>query len=469
MNASFPSDPQPATAPAPIGGFYYRRLAARVATAAILAMAALAWLGRDLLPHFASPRAAALLMAFALATACLLGAVYVGLSITAKVSRPAARLAFAAESAAGGNLGVEVPVVTTRGEVGRLAHAVRAVIERLRALATALRGSAAEASSMASEITNGTDAMAASAQEMAATSSQLSVQAAEMADTLQGLSGDALRLVAIAEELSAGASEALERNGQVRTLARENGERLDASAAALDALATDADASAASVDSVAAAAAEITAFVTLVQKMARQSKLLALNAAMEAARAGEHGSGFAVVANEVRRLAANSADAAERTTALVQQVLEKVELSRASSTRTAATVREVLAATRLGHESFAEVERALATAEDWAESIAAASTSSNDLVRDMNGRVELLARGTESFAAAMQQVAASSEEQSASTQQIAATAAALSTAAAQLTSLVASFQLGDGAAPTAPPAAPVRERAAPRALVPVTA
>ena len=198
------------------------------------------------------------------------------------------------------------------------------------------------------------------------------------------------------------------------------------------------------------------AFVTLVQKMARQSKLLALNAAMEAARAGEHGQGFAVVANEVRRLAANSADAAQKTDALVRGIMERVDESRRSSARAVATVTEVLEATLHGQQSFGEVQRAVEGSEQWTAAIASAAESSASLVREMQTRLDELARGTESFAAAMQQVAASSEEQSASTQQIAAASTALGTAAGQVGELVSTFKLEEGevAGPRAvPPAA----------------
>jgi len=60
-------------------------------------------------------------------------------------------------------------------------------------------------------------------------------------------------------------------------------------------------------------------------------------------------------------------------------------------------------------------------------------------------RLDDLARGTENFAAAMQQVAAASEEQSASTQEIASASAALAEASRKLVGLVQSFRLGDGA------------------------
>jgi len=100
------------------------------------------------------------------------------------------------------------------------------------------------------------------------------------------------------------------------------------------------------LEALARSADEIREFATLVRKMARQSKLLALNAAMEAARAGEQGSGFAVVAGEVRRLAKSSTDAADRTEVLVGDVLTRAERARSGAAEGSATLHA--AHTRIG-------------------------------------------------------------------------------------------------------------------------
>jgi methyl-accepting chemotaxis protein len=202
--------------------------------------------------------------------------------------------------------------------------------------------------------------------------------------------------------------------------------------------------------------------VALVQKLARQSKLLALNAAMEAARAGEHGQGFAVVASEVRRLSAMSSEAAQRTEQVMGGVLRGIDESRASSERSVKAVRQVIEATEHGVRSFASVAEAVETNEAWTTSIERAATAANTLVAEITKRLTQLSTGTESFAAAMQQVAASSEEQSASTQQIAAAAAALSHAAENLSQLVSNLRLEAAAAnaggPPSQPREPERER-----------
>jgi methyl-accepting chemotaxis protein len=198
--------------------------------------------------------------------------------------------------------------------------------------------------------------------------------------------------------------------------------------------------------------------------MAKQSKLLALNAAMEAARAGEHGQGFAVVASEVRRLAANSADAAQRTETLVKSVLEKVQASRALSARTMDTVIGVLETTQLGMHSFAQVEDAVRGSEAWTGSIEQAARTSRELVSDVTARLDEVAKATESYAAAMEEVAASSEEQSASTEQIAAAAASLAEAASHMAGLVGAFRLETGEMPI--PKGPTTSDRAPNGIQP---
>ena len=394
-----------------------------------------------------------------LVLAALVGVlVLVSRSIERRITTPAANLAELAEAVAAGDLSRQVSHAVAEDEIGRLSRAVAAMVAELRRLALALGSSASETSAMSAQITAGTEEMAASAGQIAHTASELSQQSTGMAQSIQTLSASAEQLVRIAAELRDGAHEGVTRNEQLRGLSLESRAKLDESSRALELLAKDVVASAAAIDGLATASLEVRSFVTLVQKLARQSKLLALNAAMEAARAGEHGQGFAVVASEVRRLAAMSSEAAQRTEQVMGGVLRGIEASRSSSERSVATVRQVLEATEHGARSFVAVEDAVQSNETWTNAIERTSTSANTLVAEITKRLTQLSTGTESFAAAMQQVAASSEEQSASTQEIAAAAAALSSAAERLSQLVSNLRLE---APTPPPTEPsAQQRAA---------
>jgi methyl-accepting chemotaxis protein len=373
----------------------------------------------------------------------LLALMFIGQFVERRITGPARELAVAAEAVAAGDLSKKVNEIGGDDEIGRLSRAIAAMIGELRRLASALNESAAETASMTAEITGSSEEMAASAGQIAHTASDLSQQANLMAETIQTLAGSSEQLVTLASELDVGAHEGVERNGQLRALALENRSRLDESSRSLAALSGDVEASAASIEQLAQASEEVRSFVTLVQKLARQSKLLALNAAMEAARAGEHGHGFAVVAEEVRRLAAMSSDAAERTENVVSGVLRGIAQSRTSSERTVETVRAVRGATEEGSRSFGHIEKAVADADGWTSSIQRASTAASGLVQDMRSKLDSLAVGTDSFAAAMQEVAASSEEQSASTEQIAAAASTLAGAADRLSRLIANLRLDE--------------------------
>ncbi len=371
--------------------------------------------------------------------------------LTRRISGPATQLAEAAEAVAGGDFSVQLAHTSNDDEIGRLSRAVGAMVLELRRLAGAITTSARETTTMSHEITAGSEEMAAAASEMATTAGELSGQATGMASTIAELARSAVTLRELSATLEEGAHEGVSRNRALRALALENRAGLDASSTSLSTLGEDVRANAQAVEALGEASQEIRSFVTLVRKLARQSKLLALNAAMEAARAGEHGEGFAVVASEVRRLASMSSDAAERTEQIVNGVLKGIAESRESAGRAVSTAEDVRAATARASASFAEIEQAVAGAEEWSASVEGTSAATRQLVLEMTTQFDSLASGTDSFAAAMEQVAGSSEQQSASTQEIAAAAGALAAAAERLTGLVAGLKLGTTSAPATPP------------------
>jgi methyl-accepting chemotaxis protein len=345
------------------------------------------------------------------------------------------RLSAAARSAADGETKVEFSFVTG-GPLAPLAAALGGVVTRLRSLTEGLTRAAGETTMMSSEITAGAEEMAAAAGEIASTAADLSNRASEMASAIQGLSGSAGELSTLSSELFRGARQSVERNTALRSRSGESRAQLDRSVASLETLAAEAAASVGAVETLARESEEVRGFIVLVRKLARQSKLLALNAAMEAARAGEQGEGFAVVAGEVRRLATMSSEGAERTAEIVDRVLSRVEQTREWSVRTEQAVVGLRGVVTASAGSFTEIESAIGEFDTLAGSIERTAASLDGVATRINEQLSSISEGTYGFAASMEQVAASSEEQSASTEEIAAAAATLHSTAERLSGLI---------------------------------
>lgn len=305
----------------------------------------------------------------------------------------------------------------------RVAAAVNGALSRLRFVLGEARSAGRDAAATAQELSAHGAAVASAAQRTLESASSAAQHGQTVAESVRSAHEDGRQLREVSSRLAAAVQSQEGREARLRDLTRDSVERLASSVQSLGQLAENLRTGADETESLAAASEEIRTFVTLVRKMARQSKLLALNAAMEAARAGEQGSGFAVVAGEVRRLARSSSEAADRTDALVNDVLQRVERMRDTSEVAVRSVLGVRDAAGEGLSALQALDEGIARtpgAERDADVLSAPALSESLMLR-----VHQLAREADALVAVLRDGASNAHAQHSRAQELSGVAIGL--------------------------------------------
>lgn len=280
---------------------------------------------------------------------------------------------------------------------------------------------------LVSEMAQSSDNVAAAATQIAASSEEMSAGMQNQTDQITLISAAVEEMSASCIEVARKSADAANAATQAGTSAKTGGEVVNQTIDGMQAINQAVDASATSVRELGKLGENIGQVIDVINDIADQTNLLALNAAIEAARAGEHGRGFAVVADEVRKLA-------DRTTKATEEVAQSITAIQTGTVTAVERMETGASQVQTGVKSASEAGEMLDQIVTSADNVSSMIQSIAAAAEEQSAASEEVSRNTEQIASVAQEAGQGASE-------AAAAATDLSEKAEQMRALVTRFKV----------------------------
>ncbi|MGY0402042.1 methyl-accepting chemotaxis protein [Carnobacterium jeotgali] len=345
------------------------------------------------------------------------------------------------QSISEGDLSLEPLEITEKDETGKLSvsmnkmqKTVKSVMKGISHASEELSSHSEELTQSASEVKSGSEQVAVTMQELATGSETQATTASNLAVVMENFTKKVQNTNKNGEKIKNSSLGVLSMTNEGKQYMEDTSQQM----AKIDGIVQEAVKKMAILDNQ---TQEINHLVVIIQKIADQTNLLALNAAIEAARAGEHGRGFAVVADEVRKLAEQVAVSIADITGFVEKI--QVESNRVSDSLQSgyAEVEEGTSQIAKTGQTFNQINTSVTTMVEDIKGISDNLESIKVNSEIMNGSIEEIASVSEESAAGVEQTSAASQQITSSMEEVAGSSEQLSNLAENLADMVGRFKL----------------------------
>lgn len=361
--------------------------------------------------------------------------------LTRGITKPVRSVSQVLEKVSQGYFTIDKIEVKNNDEIGGLiaslnnmVNQLRAVLRRVQEASLQVAASAEELTASADQTTRVTEQISAATQQLASGAEEQLRSASRAAAVVQQMSTGMQHTAANSEEVASLATSAMEATQKGRDVVREVFAQMKDIHATVQEVAERAR-------SLGTRSSEIGVIVEMITDIASQTNLLALNAAIEAARAGEQGRGFAVVADEVRKLAEQSAQSA-------QQISVLVELIQTETVNAVELMNESTQKVQLGLVKTEEVNHTFQHIYDSIKCVTEKVQEVSEVVQQMTAEsqqiveaIDSVQKVAENGASASEQTAAASQETLSAMEEVASSAQSLARLAEELQAALFRFKL----------------------------